>query len=113
MRKIIFALSIITLLPSLAHAGFFNNCFTTKGELLGIAQQLRQESQSMGWDIGKVKSISVASIIRGKKAVYPDARLEVCLKETEGSLKYIMKSSSSDAKTPEWHLLISSKKGWF
>ncbi len=34
------------------------------------------------------------------------------LKETKGSLKYIMKSSSSDVDTPEWHLLSSSKKGW-
>jgi len=35
------------------------------------------------------------------------------LKEAKDSLKYIMKSSSSDAETPEWHLLSSAKKGWF
>ncbi|MDQ7002069.1 MAG: hypothetical protein Q9N02_05215 [Ghiorsea sp.] len=113
MRKTIFSIVIITLIPSFAHAGIFNNCFTTKDELLEIAQQIRQESQSIDWEIGKVKSISVAGIIKAQKAVYPDGKMEVCLKESEGRLKYIMKSSSSDAETPEWHLLSSSKEGWF
>ena len=113
MWKIIFILPLISLMPSLLHAGFFNDCFTSKKDIMEIAQQLRQESQSMGWEISKVKSVSVAGIIKGKKAIYPDGELEVCLKESEGHLKYIMKSSSSDAGAPKWHLLSSSKKGWF
>jgi len=112
MQKIIIV-AFISLMPSLLHAGIFDNCFSSKEEIMEVAQQIRQESQSMGWEIGKVKSISVAGIIKGKKAVYPDGKLEVCLKESEGSLLYIMKSSSTDAGTPEWHLLSSSKKSWF
>ena len=95
---------------------FFNssdNCFIIKDSTNEIAQQLRQEADIMKWDIGKIKSFSIAGIIKGKKAIYPDGKIEVCLKEIDGDLKFKMKSDSKDSKKEEWHFLSSSKKGWF
>lgn len=113
MRKSILSLIVVGVLTSNLYAGFFSNCFDCKNSTMEIAQQIRQEAKDMNWDIGKIKSISIAGIIKGKKVVFPDGDMEVCLKEKDGDLEYIMKSSSSDATRAKWHFLSSSKKGWF
>lgn len=110
MKKQILGLVVLGLLLSTSLAG---NCFEAEKGAMAIGQQIRQEAQDMGWKIGKMKSISVGGVIKGKKALYPDGDMEVCLEEKDGDLHFIMKSTSDDASEPEWHFLKSSKKGWF
>ena len=89
-----------------------SDCFEAEKGAMAIGQQIRQVAQDMGWKIGKMKSISVGGVIKGKKALYPDGDMEVCLEEKDGDLHFIMKSSSDDADKAKWHFLKSSKKGW-
>ncbi len=105
--------TLFLLLMSLGANTIFANCFDSKESTMEIAQQLRQESKDMGWKVGKIKSISIAGIIKGKKTIYPDGDMEICLQEKDGDLQYIMNSSSKDAEKAEWHFLSSSKKGLF
>lgn len=116
MKKQIFGLLLLTCLVSNINAGLlsqiFSNCFEAKTSTFEIGQQIRQEAKNAGWDIGKMKSITVGGIIKTKHAIYPDGDMEVCLKEKDGDLYFIMKSTSDDAEKPEWHFLKSSKKGW-
>lgn len=104
---------LFLLLVSLSAISIFAKCFDAKESTMEIAQQIRQQAKDMGWKVGKVKSISIAGIIKGKKTIYPDGNMEICLKEKDGDLQYIMNSSSKDAEKAEWHFLKSSKKGWF
>lgn len=104
---------LLLLVTSLGANTIFANCFDTKESTMEIAQQLRQEANELGWKVGKLKSISIAGIIKTKKAIYPDGNLEVCLEEKDGDLQYIMNSSSKDAEKAKWHFLTSSKKGAF
>ena len=113
MRKLLIGIAILIFISSNAFAGLFDNCFNAKDSTMEIAQQLRQEGKDMGWEIGKVKSFSVATVVKSKKAIYPDGDIEVCLKEKKGNLDYKIQSSSKDADSASWHLLKKTKKGFF
>ena len=109
MKKQILRLAILGLLFSTSLVG---NCFEAEKGAMAIGQQIRQVAQDMSWKIGKMKSISIGGVIKGKKVLYPDGDMEVCLEEKDGDLHFIMKSSSNDADKAKWHFLKSSKKGW-
>ncbi len=113
MKRLKIGIMILIFVSSSAFAGLFNDCFTAKDSAMEIAQQLRQESKDLGWEIGKVKSVTVAGVVKSKRAVYPDGDVEVCLQEKDGRLNYKIQSSSKDADKATWHLLKKSKKGWF
>ena len=106
MKKVFIPLLLLSISSS-SHADFFGNCFISKDKTFSIAQQLRQKSADMGWKIGKFKSISVAGVIKGKKTLYPDSKMEICLKEVDDELKFIMKSGARDSGSPEWHVMGS------
>jgi len=117
MKKVILRFILIGLFVTNLDAGLlsqiFDNCFEAKEGATQIGQQIRQEASSMGWKVGKLKSITVGGVVKGKRAIYPDGEIEVCLKEKDGDLHFIMKSTSDDAEQAEWHFLKSSKKGFF
>ena len=113
MKKLFISTIALLLMSNSAYAGFFDNCFKAKDSTMEIAQQLRLEAHDMGWEVGKVKSLSVAAVVKSKKAIYPDGDIEVCLKEKKGNLDYKVQSSSKDADSALWRLLKKSKKGFF
>ncbi len=89
------------------------SCFDAGDDLTVNAQHIRLTSKSLGWEVGTVKSLSVAGIIKAKQELYPDGSIEVCISEKDGDLKFIMHSSSIEASTASWHFLTASKTGWF
>jgi hypothetical protein len=89
------------------------SCFNAGEDLTENAQNIRLTSKSMGWEVGTVKSLSVATLIKAKQELYPDGSIKVCIKENDGDLKFIMHSSSTETTEAKWHFLTASKTGWF
>lgn len=100
---------IIALLASLLEA----DCFNATDDLTENAQKIRLVSKDLGWEVGTVKSLSVAGVIRGKRELYPDGNIKLCIKEVDGDLKFIMYSNSEEASEAKWYFLTASKTGWF
>ncbi len=105
MKPILFFIS----LSAFIHAG----CFKATDDLTVNAQQIRLISDALGWKVGKLKSLSVAGIIKTKQEILPDGNIKVCIEERDGDLKFIMYSSSIEESDPQWHFLTASKTGWF
>ncbi|QOR61228.1 hypothetical protein ACM66Z_07145 [Sulfurovum sp. ST-21] len=103
------SLLLMPLLASLLGAG----CFKATDDLTVNAQQIRLISDSLGWKVGKLKSLSIAGLIRTKQEIFPDGSIKVCIQERDGDLKFIMYSSSIEESDPQWHFLTASKTGWF
>ncbi len=99
----------VTLFASLLEA----NCFNTTNDITENAQKIRLVSKKLGWEVGTIKSISVACIHKGKQEIYPDGSIKICIEERDGDLKFIMHSNSNEAKKAKWHFLTASKTGWF
>jgi hypothetical protein len=112
MKKLI-CLSFVALLFGCGDKNTSSDCFTAKSGTFDIAQQLRVEAKGMGWEVGKIKSTTVAGVIKTKQAIYPDSKLEICLKEIDSDLKFIMNSKAEDSGKAEWHFLSGSKNGSF
>ena len=106
-------LKIITLSVLLTATQLQASCFDAGDDLTVNAQHIRLTSKSLGWEVGTVKSLSVAGIIKAKQELYPDGSIEVCIAEKDGDLKFIMHSSSVEASPASWHFLTASKTGWF
>ena len=106
MKKILFIPVIVaTLLQA--------SCFHAGEDLTENAQNIRLTSKSLGWEVGTVKSLSVAAIIKTKQELYPDGSINICIEENDGDLKFIMHSTSAETTNAKWHFLTASKTGWF
>ena len=88
-------------------------CFNAGTDLTENAQHIRLTSKSLGWEVGTVKSISVATILKAKQELYPDGNINVCIEEQDGDLKFIMHSTSAESTEAKWYFLTASKTGWF
>jgi len=88
-------------------------CFHATDDITGNAQQIRLTSDKLGWKVGKLKSLSISSIIKAKQELFPDGSIKICIEERDGDLKFIMYSSSIEESNPKWHFLTASKTGWF
>jgi len=89
------------------------SCFHAGADLTENAQNIRLTSKSLGWEVGTIKSLSVATLIKAKQELYPDGSINVCIEENDGDLKFIMHSSSTETTEAKWHFLTASKTGWF
>ena len=64
----------------------------------------------MNWKVGKISSISAATYIKGKVKLYPQGKVEVCLREnTLNELEFKAQSSASDASEAIWRSLPAKK----
>ena len=94
---------ILALSVSAAHA----KCFTATGEAMSDAQSIRK----MGWKVGKTSSITAGTFIKGKVTLYPQGRVEVCLREgVNGRLLYKAQSSASGAGEAKWRNTFGKKQ---
>lgn len=80
-------------------------CFNASGKAFSDAQKIRKVAKSMGWKVGKVSSMTAGSFIKGKKVVYPQDALEVCLRSSGGGIQFRAQSMASDAANAEWRNL--------
>lgn len=109
MKKLLLIFALVT---SFAFASQ-TECFNATNDIAVNAQKIRLSSKLLGWEVGQIKSFTVAGIIKAKQKMYPDGVIKVCIKELDGDLKYIMYSTSTEDKDPKWHFLTASKTGWF
>ena len=104
MKKVILAVAI---LGTMAQA---NECFTAKGKAFSDGQSIRKVAKFMDWKVGKMASISAATFIKGKVKLYPQGKVEVCLREnTLNELEFKAQSSASDAGEAVWRSLPAEK----
>ena len=104
MKNILLTLAV---LGTMAQA---NECFTAKGKAFSDGQSIRKIAKSMDWKVGKMASISAATFIKGKVKLYPQGKVEICLREnTLNELEFKAQSSASDAGEAIWRSLPSSK----
>jgi len=101
------------LIPTLLYTTLSASCFTANDEVTINAQEIRLMSKKLGWEVGIAKSFTVSGIIKAKQAIYPDGKINVCIAENDGDLKFIMHSSSIEATEAKWYFLTGSKTGWF
>ena len=102
-----FIVLILALSASAAHA----KCFTATGEAMSDAQSIRKMALSMGWKVGKTSSITAGTFIKGKVTLYPQDRVEVCLREgVNGKLLYQAQSSASGAGEAKWRNTFGKKQ---
>ena len=104
-----YILTIILTFASLVEANYFK----ATPDITENAQKIRLISKDLGWEVGTIKSLSVAGIIKAKQEIYPDGDIQLCIAENDGDLKFIMNSSSDEATSAKWHFLTASKTGWF
>ena len=89
-----------------------DSCFDATGKAFKDAQSIRKIAMNMGWKVAKTTSITAGTFIKGKKTLYPQDSLEVCIKEdSENKLVFKAQSSASDAGSAEWRPLLGKKKG--
>ena len=99
--------SLILFSTSKAHA---DQCFSAVGKALKDAQTIRKTAQLMNWKVGKSASIAAGNVIKGKKVIYPQDKLQVCLRATSiGTLEIKAQSNSSDAGQASWINLPATK----
>lgn len=104
MKKIILAVAI---LGSMSFAG---ECFDAKGKAFSDGQTIRKIAKNMDWKVGKMASISAGTFIKGKVNLYPQGKVEVCLREnTLNELEFKAQSSASDAGEAVWRNLPGKK----
>lgn len=104
MKKIILAVAI---LGTLTQA---NECFTAKGKAFSDGQTIRKVAKNMDWKVGKMSSISAGTFIKGKVNLYPQGKVEVCLRENNlGELEFKAQSNASDAGEALWRSLPAKK----
>ncbi len=108
MKKMILGLVTIVGISTFLNA---DNCFDATGKAFKDAQTIRKVAVNMGWEIAKTTSITAGTFIKGKKTLYPQDNLEVCMKEDyENKLVFKAQSSASDAGNAEWRPLLGKKK---
>jgi hypothetical protein len=103
----------ILLISSLVATILKASCFDAGTDFTENAQYIRLASKSLGWEVGTIKSLSIATILKAKQELYPDGNINVCIEEQDGDLKFIMHSTSIEATDAKWHFLTASKTGWF
>jgi len=107
MKKIILiSVSVMAMISTISA----DNCFTATGKAFKDAQTIRKIGNNMGWKVAKTTSITAGTFIKGKKTLYPQDDLEVCLKEDDNKLIFKAQSSASDAGSAEWRPLLGIKK---
>lgn len=84
-------------------------CFNASGKAFSDAQKIRKVAKSMGWIVNKPASMTAGSFIKGKKAVYPQDVLEVCLRSNGGKIQFRAQSMASDAANAEWRNLYGKR----
>ena len=86
-----------------------DTCFNYHKILNVDAQTIRQKALDMGWQVGKTASITAASLVMSKQAIYPKDNVEICLREEEGNLQIRVQSKSRDANQARWRDMIAKK----
>jgi len=86
-----------------------DTCFNSHRILNVDAQTIRLKALDMGWQVGKTASITAASLVMGKQAVYPKDNVEICLREEENNLQVRVKSKSGDANQARWRNLMAKQ----
>lgn len=84
---------------------YASECFNASGKAFSDAQKIRKIAKSMGWKVGKPASMTAGSFIKGKKAIYPQDILEVCLRSSGDKIQFRAQSMASDAGVAEWRNL--------
>jgi hypothetical protein len=110
MKKLIFLLilSLGTYTSTAFSNSFPNPCFIAKGKTYPDAQEIRKIASDMGWKVGRYPSIKYGSLIRGEKIIYPQDKVDVCLKNSSDGLYIKIQSLASNAKVAEY-IKISAK----
>jgi len=88
-----------------------DTCFNSHKILNVDAQTIRLKAIDMGWQVGKTSSITAASLVMGKQAIYPKDNVEICLREEENNLQVRVQSKSRDANQARWRDLMAKKAG--
>jgi hypothetical protein len=88
-----------------------DTCFNSHKILNVDAQTIRLKALDMGWQVGKTASITAASLVMGKQAIYPKDNVEICLREEEHNLQVRVQSTSMDANQARWRDLMAKKTG--
>lgn len=102
-RQRIFIWEIVAVLILFTTSAFpAETCFNTAKSLNVDAQTIRLKALDMGWRVGKAASLAAASLVKGKRDIYPVDNVEVCLREEEGRLQVRVQSKSRDASQARW-----------
>lgn len=108
MNRLIVGMVLLVGVAAGAHA---DSCFIAEGKVFRDAQTIRKLASNMNWTVGKSASIVAGNFIKGKKAIYPQDKLEICLKDTGAdSLMFKVQSSSTDAGDASWTTLPSQQE---
>jgi len=86
-------------------------CFNSSKKLNDDAQTIRLKALDMGWQVGKAASLAAASLVKGKREIYPKDNVEICLREEENNLQVRVQSKSRDANQARWRDLMAKKTG--
>jgi len=104
-------LTIGLLLGFSSVSAFADACFYAEGKAFKDAQTIRKYAKQMGWKVGKASSITAGNFIKGKKILYPQDKLTVCLRETNvDTLSFRAQSSAADAGDASWTSLFAEKQ---
>ena len=111
-RQRFFIWEIVAVLILFATSAFpAETCFNTAKSLNVDAQTIRLKALDMGWRVGKAASLAAASLVKGKRDIYPIDDVEICLREEGGRLQVRVQSKSRDANQARWRDLTAKNSG--
>jgi len=110
LKKIIKASFLTLCIVTVSASSYANSCFEAKGRAFSDAQSIRKIAKNMGWNVGKATSVTAGIFIRGKAKLYPQERVNVCLRiNYKNELEFKAQSKSTDAGEAEWRNLLAKK----
>ena len=83
-------------------------CITATSGVRETSKQLKELSAEMGWDLGTMKAMSVAGVVKGK-TMSSKAQVDVCLKSSDTVLNYQVRTATETADDLAWEELTDDK----
>lgn len=106
LRVMVLVVSLGLVFPAAAE----EICFPSAKKTSHDAQTIRLKAKDMGWTVSKTSSLSLATIIKGKVELYPQAVVEICLREESKELQIRIQAQSEDAKKAKWRKVIAKRE---
>jgi len=95
--------------PSTTEVESPERCITATSGVRETSKQLKALSAEMGWDLGTMKAMSVAGVVKGK-AMSSKAQVDVCLKASDIVLNYQIRTADQSAADVAWEELTDDKE---
>ena len=71
------------------------------------SKPLKEMADSMGLELGVYDAVKISGVVRGR-LMYSSKAVEVCIKASESSLTYQVRSHDASARHQDWVLLSSN-----